>query len=429
MMAAARTYRLLMLLVFPMLPAMAQVENEQESPRIAAPLFFLDALSFWGNDSLTRLDVFVQVPHTELHYVSDVKGFEAKYEVTANVLDADGRSVQERIWYETVQAADFDATVNKKMMSTTQRSLLLKAGKYSLRVQVHDVESKNTAVLVRELTLDNYAAHVLSVSDIMLANAAILTGGRATISPNISGNMIEADSGFFVFYEIYADRSADSVTCIYRIFSRDDNCIYRKAETRAYTGKKMQIIARIDSVQFPIGTYNLQIDVSLPGNPSVAKRRGLIFQWSDIPVTIADLDLAIRQLRYIASEEEVKDFGKATTYDEKQKLFSAFWRKRDPSPDSKRNEFMEEYYGRVEYADIHFKHYLEGWRTDMGMVYIIFGAPNNVDRHPFDYDAKPYEVWSYYDYNAQLVFVDGTGFGDYRLITPIWDMLHRLKNR
>ena len=54
------------------------------------------------------------------------------------------------------------------------------------------------------------------------------------------------------------------------------------------------------------------------------------------------------------------------------------------------------------------------------MVYITLGPPNNVDRHPFDYDAKPYEVWEYYDQNLQFVFMDETGFGDYRLITPMY---------
>jgi hypothetical protein len=88
---------------------------------------------------------------------------------------------------------------------------------------------------------------------------------------------------------------------------------------------------------------------------------------------------------------------------------------------------MEEYYIRVQFANKNFAHYIEGWRTDMGMVYIIFGSPNNVDRHPFDIDSKPYEIWSYYDLNHQFTFVDQTGFGDYRLTTPIWEVWQRPK--
>ena len=99
-----------------------------------------------------------------------------------------------------------------------------------------------------------------------------------------------------------------------------------------------------------------------------------------------------------------------------------FWKKKDPNPASKRNEVMQEYYRRLITADSTFTNtFQKGWRTDMGMVYIIFGEPSNIDRHPFDLDTKPYEVWQYYDINKEFVFVDNTGFGDYRLITPIWE--------
>lgn len=63
----------------------------------------------------------------------------------------------------------------------------------------------------------------------------------------------------------------------------------------------------------------------------------------------------------------------------------------------------------------------------MGMVFILLGSPNNVERHPFDIDSKPYEVWSYYDYNRQVVFLDETGFGDYKLLSNIYDLLQRAK--
>jgi hypothetical protein len=58
----------------------------------------------------------------------------------------------------------------------------------------------------------------------------------------------------------------------------------------------------------------------------------------------------------------------------------------------------------------------------MGMVYILFGAPNDIERHPFDIGSKPYQIWYYWEINRQLVFVDETGFGDYRLVTPIHDL-------
>jgi hypothetical protein len=83
---------------------------------------------------------------------------------------------------------------------------------------------------------------------------------------------------------------------------------------------------------------------------------------------------------------------------------------------------MDEYYARVEFANKHFSHFMDGWKSDMGMVFIIFGTPSNVERHPFDSDAKPYEIWTYYELNRQFVFIDQSGFGDYHLQNPIWDV-------
>jgi GWxTD domain-containing protein len=112
---------------------------------------------------------------------------------------------------------------------------------------------------------------------------------------------------------------------------------------------------------------------------------------------------------------------KAKTTPEKEKRFIEFWKKKDPSPNTPRNELMVEYYNRIRIANERYSHYTDGWRTDMGMVFIIYGNPSNVDRHPFENQTKPYEVWDYYDINRQFVFVDDSGFGDYRLITPIYD--------
>ena len=88
---------------------------------------------------------------------------------------------------------------------------------------------------------------------------------------------------------------------------------------------------------------------------------------------------------------------------------------------------MEEYYSRVDYANRNYASFTEGWRTDRGMVFIRFGPPQNIERHPFDADTKPYEVWYYYNQNREFIFVDETGFGDYRLLNPETDLWGRMR--
>ena len=145
-----------------------------------------------------------------------------------------------------------------------------------------------------------------------------------------------------------------------------------------------------------------------------------------MPTYASDIETAIEQLKYISSSKELKRIKQARD-ENKAEQFRAFWEAKDPTPATEKNELMEEYYRRVDYANATFSTFMPGWKTDRGMVYIILGAPSDVDRHPFEIDSKPYEIWSYYTLNRQFVFLDETGFGEYRLITPFWEVLERMR--
>ena len=88
---------------------------------------------------------------------------------------------------------------------------------------------------------------------------------------------------------------------------------------------------------------------------------------------------------------------------------------------------MQEYYRRIQFANATFSGFMNGWRSDRGMVYIILGPPNDIDRHPFEADSKPYEIWAYYTINREFIFVDQTGFGDYRLVNPISEVMEYMR--
>lgn len=131
-----------------------------------------------------------------------------------------------------------------------------------------------------------------------------------------------------------------------------------------------------------------------------------------------DYDTAVEQLRYVAAESEVKALRAAEGEQERIREWSKFWKARDPTPGTPENELRDEYYGRIRYATMTFS-YLgkEGWRTDFGMVYVTYGPPDEIDRHPFDLDSPAYQVWYYYRLKRKFVFVDA-GYGEYQLQYP-----------
>ena len=140
-----------------------------------------------------------------------------------------------------------------------------------------------------------------------------------------------------------------------------------------------------------------------------------------------------RDVIYIITPEEKSVFSALTTTDEKEQFIEQFWRRRDPDLRTGHNEYKEEHYRRIAYANDHFHSGVEGWYTDRGKIYIKFGPPTSIEKNPTGtvYDRRitegggttmtyPFEVW-YYQYlegignGVEIEFVDSTNTGRYEM--------------
>lgn len=140
-----------------------------------------------------------------------------------------------------------------------------------------------------------------------------------------------------------------------------------------------------------------------------------------------------KDVTYVITDEERKAFKKLASDDERERFIEEFWRRRDPDPDTDENEFKEEYYERIAYANEHFASGIPGWKTDRGRIWIMYGKPDGRETHPMggSYDRQsyegggstttyPFETW-FYRYLAgvgsgiEIEFVDPTGSGEYRI--------------
>jgi GWxTD domain-containing protein len=138
-----------------------------------------------------------------------------------------------------------------------------------------------------------------------------------------------------------------------------------------------------------------------------------------------------QDVRWIITDTEAQAFKQLTNDEERDQFIENFWQRRNPSPDSPENEYRDEIYARIAYADEHFAAGKPGWLTDRGHIYIAYGPPDDKDQHPSAgaYDRPmdegggststfPFEVW-HYRYlegigdNIDLEFVDTCMCGDY----------------
>ena len=139
------------------------------------------------------------------------------------------------------------------------------------------------------------------------------------------------------------------------------------------------------------------------------------------------------EVPYIITNEERAAFKKLATDDEREQFIEGFWERRNPNPGSPENEFKEEYYRRIAYANEHFASGIPGWKTDRGRIYIMYGPADEVDSHPSggsylrpqeegggETSTYPFEQWRYryidgIGTNIILEFVDPTMTGEYHL--------------
>jgi len=138
-----------------------------------------------------------------------------------------------------------------------------------------------------------------------------------------------------------------------------------------------------------------------------------------------------QEVPYIISEEERKAFKALSNDEERDAFIEQFWLRRNPNPDSPENEFREEHYRRIAFANDRYAAGKPGWKTDRGHIYISFGAPDSIDSHPSggsyqrpmeegggETSTFPFEVWHYrylegIGENIDIEFVDTCQCGDY----------------
>ncbi len=136
---------------------------------------------------------------------------------------------------------------------------------------------------------------------------------------------------------------------------------------------------------------------------------------------------------YIITDEEKRAFKQLKTDEERQQFVEQFWLRRDPTPDTEENEYKEEHYRRIAYANDHYASGIPGWKTDRGRIYIAYGPADEIDSHPSggsyerpieegggETSTYPFEDWRYryidgVGTNVIIEFVDTTMSGEYKI--------------
>ena len=132
-----------------------------------------------------------------------------------------------------------------------------------------------------------------------------------------------------------------------------------------------------------------------------------------------ELDDLFQKSKYIATMSEQDQYNSLSTPESKKEFLFTFWKARDENPSDEQNVFYLNYLKRIDVANDRFSALgKQGWKTDRGRVYLVYGEPSEIERFPNQTETKPYEIWRYDNVEGGVIFVFGdiTGFNNYQLL-------------
>jgi len=390
-----------------------------ENHDIQNKLFF-DVINYKSEtDGKTLSRFFIEVPYQSLSFIKKNSNYESVYNVDVTILDNKTENVvAEKIWSKKIEVDNYLITSSNKAIDISFKDFELAPNEYKMKVMLEDTYSLNRIQFSANLNIRVINSE-FAISDILLLNEIKKTAdGKESLVPNIKNKIESGIDSLLFYYEIYSPSQID-VLVNYQIYGSTDDESFLRTDHISLKQGKNSIIKTFNDVDFMLGKYTLTIKVDNETNTNLAEiKKEFSSHLQYFPSSIVDLNLSVEQMIYIAPQEIINDIQETKEFDKKLEKFKKFWESKDPTPGTLYNEVLIEYFRRVEYSNKNFKHYFPGWKTDMGKVYISLGQPNQVDKHPLELDRKPYEIWYYYAMNLQFVFIDETGFGDYRLSSP-----------
>jgi len=325
----------------------------------------------------------------------------------------------------------------------------LDPGDYNIIVTLNDNVSKRQGEYTLEADIPVYESG-LSLSDIEIATKISKTDKKSNFSaknnleilPNPAKTYGVSQPILYFYFEVYNLKlntdNKNRYNYHYYISDLDGRRVRDFAEKVKSSGSK--VIAEAGGtniITLASNSYflNIEIEDLQTRKKALARKKFRVYkpsrQSSEAQIqarmegyeeymsyTKEQLDTEFKQIAYISSEQEIRVFEELDT-EGKKRFLAEFWKRRDPDPTTQVNEYKQDYFESIQYANATFSSaFKEGWRTDQGRVILVYGKPDEIERNPSSLNSSPYEIWYYYalEGGAQFVFGDLTGHGDFELI-------------
>jgi GWxTD domain-containing protein len=342
------------------------------------------------------------------------RGFAAGAEIAVSFEPRDRGRIFGDVWERRLVVPSFGATISPNTSIIEKRSFDMPPGRYELRVSVRDLNGDQTSSSSTALVLPDYSRVPVGFADLELgvADSTGIFAANSTRRFGLDVRRIAAQASLF-------DRRAGGWPRRYafrwRILDDEGDEVATGAQDVTLARSGQAVMVRPTNSDLFVGAYSFEVSLT-EGKSKWRVDRSFEVEESG-PPRGKDWDRMLEALSYVADDKDVERL-RALPPDQQAQGWEDFWRRRDPSPDTQRNEAMLEFLRRVRYAERHFQGAGPGWRSDMGHVYIKYGAPDQIENRPATTDSPQLEVWYYNQPYRRFVFADREGFGRYTLVSP-----------
>ena len=360
------------------------------------------------------LSVTVSIPYRDLQWLRIPRGYAGGAEIQVSFEPHDRGREYGDFWERRIVVPSFGLTVSPNAVLVEKRNFPVIPERYAMRVSVRDLNSGSQSSAQQSLTVPDYSKIPLGFTDLELG----LVDSTGVFLPTPTRRFGYEVGRLAARATLFDRRSGPwprNYQFRYRILDETGEEIVSGNRGVTLGRSAEPVVVRPGSTDLFLGTYSLE--VSLADNRSKVKVDRSFEVEQSGPPPGKEFDRVLEALSYIADAREI-DALRALPADQRARGWEEFWRRRDPTPDTPRNEAMIEFFRRVRYAEQHFQGAGPGWRSDMGRIYIKFGPPDQVENHAATTQSPQLEIWYYNHPYRRLVFEDRDGFGRYILANP-----------
>ena len=412
----------------------------------------IDYAIFHYDSTQSLAEIYYAIPMAELKFIDK----------QSNSLHAQAM-IQLTVNKENNYFSDYTWKLEKSIKDTSELrdsgqmvdvlKYLMQPGLYEFSLYIEDLnDSTNTDTKNIEVDIDLYSEKDVGLSDIQFASSIkqekmdknnVFWKSGLEIVPNPGAVYSSRTPVLFYYLESYNLEKllkSDNYKNKAYITSTDGNVIER-IKPRVQQKKALNSSIEVGTINIsslPSGVYNFNFEIYDMNDRlrrSADKKfyvySPLIDAESEVGVedfekgfvesefaemNEKELDNEFELIRYFLTNEQRGFYKKLDNAEAKRRLIYEIWQKMDPTPNTRINEFKIQYKQRIEEANEEFRSYTrKGWKTDRGRVYVLYGAPTDVERYPNNPTSFAHEIWHYDNIEGGIifVFVDLQEFGEY----------------